>query len=256
MGCVLWASAAQAQPAAPVPEPPSELLPTTFAERPLTLPRGLVRVDAFFAGRSAERRFGRGRDSSLRFLGTIGVGLGDDFEGGLVALPLELVPDLRYESFGVYGLGRYLRGEVEAGISVEGRVSFSRTDSVIGQTAVALPFLFRIAPGVRLDLAPRFLAVYADPLKTVLAFPLGLTVHASATFFAGLETGLTVVDWQDGFGVDRRGNAYIPAGVFIGGTLRGAHGPRADLRLGWLLPTVTDGTEEWVLSFGGSFFIY
>ena len=252
---VTCASTAHAQPPPPAPDAPAEILPTAFAERPLTLPRGLVRADAIFSGRSAERMFGTGRDSSLHFLGTLGVGLGDDFEGGLVLLPLELVPDTRYEAIGAYGLGRYLGGDVEAGVFAEARMSFHHEDS-IGQTTIALPFLFRIAPAVRLDVVPRFLAVYGDPVETVLALPVTVTVHATATFFAGLETGLTVVDWQDGFGEDRRGNTFIPAGIFIGGTLRGAHGPRGDLRLSWLLPTVTDGTEEWVLSFGGSFFIY
>ena len=255
IGFWLCASVAEAQPSLAAPDALPFVLPVSFAERPLTLPHGLVRADALFSGRSAQRRFVSGRDSSLHFLGTIGIGLGEDFEGGLVVLPLELVPDARYEGIGAFGLGRYLRGNVEAGVLVEARMSFHHDDS-IGQTTVALPFLFRIAPSVRLDVVPRFLAVYADPLETVLAVPLTVTVHASATFFAGLETGVTVVDLQEGFGEDRRGNAFIPAGIFIGGTLRGPSGPRADLRLGWLLPTVTDGTEEWVLAFGGSFFIY
>jgi hypothetical protein len=252
---LLCASAARAQPAGPVTEASTDILPVSFAERPLTLPRGLSRVDALFSGRSAQRRFRSGRDSSLHFLGTLGVGLGDDFEGGLVVLPLELVPDTRYEGIGAFGLGRYLRGDVEAGVFVEARMSFHHEDS-IGQATIALPFLFRIAPGVRLDVVPRFLAVFGDSLETVLELPFSLTVQASDTFFAGLSTGLTVVDWQEGFGEDRRGNTFIPAGIFIGGTLRGPHGPRGDLRLAWLLPTVTDGTEEWVLSFGGSFFLY
>ncbi len=240
-------------PAAPGGQGPSDAVsprqPLVLARRPLTVPAGAARIDGTFFVASAERDGGLDRQSYVSLLGVIGFGVTDDLEIGLVALPVQIAPEGRFNDPGAYGLYRLVEGTFEAGIQLAAHVPV-RDESAFSTTA-SLRLLLRASDAVRLDGGVVFSALYHDPVQTALSLPVSVTFQASDTFFLGVSSGLDAV-----FLPGQPNNAYIPAGVFLGGTLRGDEGPTGDLRVGWYLPSVTDGTHTWILGFGGSFFVY
>lgn len=259
-------ASASAAPPAPVPAPPAASppaaetppprLPTPFALRPLTLPHGMLRLDATFHITSEERVAGADRQTYVSLLGVAAYGVTDDIELGLIALPLQVAPEGRYDDPGAYGLFRLLSiDRLELGLGIEASVPV-RDESAFAN-ALSLRVLWRPADIVRVDTGAYLVALYHDPIRTSLRFPLVVTVQLTDGFFVGAQTGL---DAEYLSGADeaagRRQNAYVPAGVFLGGTLPGDGGPTGDLRLGVFLPSVTDGLEVWQLGFGGSFYIY
>lgn len=230
-----------------------------YASRPLTLPDGMARIDALFTVTSVDPAGPLDRQSFVSFLGAMGFAIDDDIELGVIALPVMLAPEGHYGPPGVYGLFRFARTDVvEAGVLVDGRVPLaipsSDEDAFVG--TIGVPVLLRLSAALRLDTGLTLYTSFTDPFGSRLSFPLTLTVQTSEAFFVGVTSGLDVYHFHDGFGDTDRGNAFIPAGLFLGGTLRSSRGPAGDLRLGWLLPSVTDGTEHWVFGFGGSFYIY
>ena len=245
------------QPGADFEQPPAppapERLPVRLAARPLTLPDAMARIDAQFSITSQERD-ALDRQSYVSFLGIVGFAITDDIELGAIALPLQIAPDGHIEEPGVYGLFRFLSGDFELGAMLEARVPLREEDSV--QVGAALRGVLHAGDDVRLDAALAFYEAFSDPFGTAIQIPITLTIQTSEAFFVGAQTGLDVQNYHAGFGDGARGNSFLTAGVFLGGTLRSWRGPSADLRLGWFLPSVTDGTALWVLGFSGTFFIY
>lgn len=240
------ATARQAPPA--LARPPAQ--PVRHALRPLALPAGTARIDAAFQITSQDRD-ALGRQSYVSFLGVIGYGVTDDLELGAIALPLQVSPEGHFGDPGAYALYRFVEGDVEAGGWIEARVPVREESAFTAGASARL--LVRASESVRIDGGVSYLVAFRDPEEAMqLGFPVSVAFHSSETFFLGVSTGFDLENFHD----SDRANAYIPAGVFLGGTLRGDGGPSGDLRLGWFLPSATDGTRLWVLGFGGSFFIY
>lgn len=239
----------------PAASPPPQVLPMRYAERPLTLPRGTVRIDATFAITSQERE-ALDRQTYVSFLGVAGFGVTDDIELGVIALPLQISPEGRFNDPGLYGLLRILSTDsLDLGLQLEATVPVR--DSSAFSNALSGRVLWRASEIFRLDFAASLVAFYQDPIETSLRFPIVGTFQLTESFFLGVQTGLDV-DYVSGADerAGRKQNAFIPAGVFVGGSLRGEEGPTGDLRLGVFLASVTDGFDLWQLGFGGNFYIY
>lgn len=229
--------------------------PTPFALRPLVLPRATVRIDSTFRI-TTEARDTLDRQSHVSFLGVVGFWVADGVELGVQVLPLSLAPEPAYDDPGVYGLLRLFGSDgVELGLQLDATVPV-REDSAFGST-FSLRLLWRVVDRFRIDTGATFAAVFHDPVRTSLLLPLAGTLQLTDAFFVGARTGLDLVylsgaDERDG----RKRDALVPAGLFVGGTLRGEQGPFADLRMGVHLPSVTDGFERWQLALGGVFHFY
>jgi len=226
--------------------------PMAFAQRPMTLPAGIVRIDTTLSLASQERP-GLERQAFVSFLGLVAYGTTDDLEVGAIVLPVQLAPDGAFGDPGAYGLLRLLDGPVELGLMLELRVPASG-ESAFG-TLGSLLATWHAGDSIRLDSGVTFGAALHNPAWFELRFPVTLTIQTSDTFFLGVQSGMELSGVDiDGDG-GREWDAFIPAGVFLGGTLTGSQGPSADLRLGFLLPNATHPGTLWVITFGGVFFL-
>lgn len=246
--------AASAEPAMSE-EDARRVLPMRFAQRPLTLPNGVVRIDATFGIVSRDVESVE-RETLVTLLGVAAFGITDDIELGVSALPLQLAPRGRYGDPGVYGLLRlYASERLDVGLQLDATVPV-RDESAFGN-ALSTWLLWRALAAFRLDVGVALVAAYHDPIRTHLRVPVVGTFQLSDGLFAGVRTGLDVehlsgADEEDG----RPRDVVVPVGAFVGGTLDGEAGPIGDLRIGVLLPSVADGLASWQLGFGGSFYIY
>ena len=257
---VLWVVPAAAQQPAETPPawatPPAEpqVLPLRFAARPLTLPRGAVRLDATF-GITSQERPTLDRQTYVSFLGVAGFGATDDIEIGVMVLPIQISPEALFHDPGLYGLFRIVASErLDLGLQLDATVPV-RAESAFGN-ALSIRALWRAASFLRIDAGASLVVLYQDPVETSLRFPVVASFHLSETLFVGVQSGLDV-EYLSGADerAGRRQNAFVPFGLFLGGTLVGDRGPSGDLRIGVLLPSVTDGFDLWQLGFGGSFYI-
>jgi hypothetical protein len=253
--------------------------PVSIQQRPLTLPRRMLRVDAAVDVYSWEF-FGRVNDVGFH-LGA-GYGVTDDFEVGALLIPVQMLTSggERHVWFGdmqVHGTYRLTRGPVEVGARVE--MSLPTSDE-IGARAVnmafGVPVLVRLGTAARLDtgvqvavnvhpwrevaltglnIFPELAPVsYPLPMRSNTGIPLILTANVDEHFYVGLRTGMGILDLRD-----PGDTIYMPLGFHLGGTVAPSGAPLADLtmRFEWPFFASQHGatTDIWQITFGASFYI-
>jgi hypothetical protein len=202
---------------------------------------------------------------------SFGVGLTDDLSVRALVAPLLLWGPNRGVQYGeingYYGPGvgasyRFVRGRVELALALTGRVF---TVPQLSGASVVPAILFRAhaTENLRLDVDPTVTMLFGTqqvdtPLTTINGVPQGpvvvnqslnrvrVSVPASLLYNldpsvdAGVTTGLTIFD-----AADAKATTAIPAGVFLGYAIPGAHGPAADVRPFFSFPQlVTPGQSS------------
>jgi hypothetical protein len=243
-------------------EPVEELRqPLALSQRPLTLPRGTLRVDG-----------------SVDLLGPLfamqagaGFGVTDDLEVGALLVPVFVNWGFGggwFSNMVFYGMHRLTQGRVEVAARADVMVPTDPQEDLWHLT-LAVPVLIRAGERVRIDTGvqlamalasdanPRLAAVDTDlvnehPLATrgSSGIPLLINVNASDQFYLGLRTGLSIWDFSDA-----RRTLSMPLGVHMGGTVRAARGPLADVTVRFEWPE-NAFTTFWRLTLAASFYIH
>lgn len=242
-------------------------LPLPLSQRPLNLPRGVLRVDTDLTLlRYPTINAALEPDSDVAFSWNSGAGIGitDDIEAGLILLPLQFTPDFEYRDIVLYGQYQFLRGDIEVGARLEMNIP---TQSDFG-LAFGLPVLIRATDRIRIDtglqLAFRFeddfraglfsFHTHPMPTRSTSGVPLIVNFNLLDEFFLGLRTGLSVGDFGN-FG----DSVSVPFGFQAGYSLGIAQDLLADLALRFEFPFFVQSgggdaivTEIWQISASGN----
>lgn len=173
----------------------------TWINRPLVLPKGVVRLDA-----GPRRPFGGGQvmsagqlqfhlvsgaDDPAYLVPGAGFGLTEDLEVGVV-WPLRFAPDLDLADISLYGRYRLQNGPVQLAGFGELRIPI---ESQLALTA-GLPAQIQLSPTLRLDTGAMLRVEFAAEPFGVLNVPAALLVQLTSQWGLGVETGVEVVDFD------------------------------------------------------------
>ena len=206
-------------------------LPLPWAQRPLTLTLGTLRIDGAFSIERFPDLFDAREMEVIevdpRVLLSVGAayGIHEDFEVGATVLPVLLSPVVRYDDPEVYAIFRFLRGQAELGAML--RVIFPvRRDARIDP---GMRLLLHIGEIARLDVG-LFVRIAVRPREddvVSLLVPVAFALNVTDSLYFGVESGLVLSGFED---------AAIPTGFFAGYTIpASAGGPLVDIeaRFGW-----------------------
>jgi hypothetical protein len=235
-------------------------MPVSYQQRPLTLPRGTLRPE-IGSVLSVERNRPDDDDAWLHFTAGLGVGITNDFELGILVLPLRVAPASRYGStdpgqpplvtpwFGherpdVYGRYRFVRGDVELGLDLHFILPVPEEFHLV----MGIPFLFHIADFMRIDTGLYLQSEAFDRAWGHL--PLVLTFNPSRRFFFGFDGGMTI-----GNDARRRpgDDVRLPFGFFLGFTLGR---PTVDIKVGTRTIDLQHGVDVWQAWFLMDFYVF
>jgi hypothetical protein len=279
---VVAAAQEAAEPAPPAAAQASRrpALPVRLAERPLTLPKGTLRVDTDihiervaltiadpFTGIS--ETFG---ETFVSWRSGAGFGISDDFEAGAQVLPLLFSPDFEFLDLVLYGMYRFH--------STDSLQVAARAELVLptySDTALALnmPVLYRASANLRIDtgvqlffrfgdastigLGAPLSSFYAQPLPTrsLAGIPFILNYNLSDNLFLGARSGLSVMDFE-AFG----DSIAVPLGAQAGYSIAlegtGILDVTARFEFPWFINSVGGdavNTDLWQLTFAGNFYL-
>jgi hypothetical protein len=197
-----------------------EVLPLSYAERPLTLPRLVLEP-------IGEIEVAHETGTLLNLGLGVAFGIADDFQVDVIALPLELTPSVTYgqaEQPGprlglTYRLGR---GLAEVGVHIDATV-ITLPDSSGFVLRPGLPFRFHTGEKVRLDMGFYVPVTVARTTAAGFDAPFSFAVNASEPFYLGLSSGLSFATFEAPFDV------VLPLGVFAGYAIGGKDGPILDI---------------------------
>lgn len=187
-----------------------------YAERPLVLPVGKLRIDAapsdygymdFGAinnGRGFRINAGEGPDFVSLGAGAA-IGIIENLEAGALAMPLLFSPDFRFGNMELYGRYALLDGKFKLAGQLALRIP---TDSRFG-VGLGVPVIYAISGNLRLDTGLE-LEILTDPGDVSLDLPLAFAFDIGDTLFLGPRTGLRLPGFEE---------LTIPAGFFIGATI-------------------------------------
>ncbi len=187
-----------------------------YVDRPLTLPRGQLRVDTAPSdygymdfGRLNE---GRGMRLLVRpgpetfyFGAGAALGVADDLEVGALLLPILMAPSGNFGNLETYIRYQFLHEAFQLG--VQGTLQIP-TDGEFG-TGIGLPAIWSITEGIRMDTGVEF-EFLTGPVRFNLDIPLALAFTVVDSFFLGPRTGVHIDDFN---------GAAFPLGIFMGGTI-------------------------------------
>jgi hypothetical protein len=220
---------------------PETRLPIRQSERPITLSRDTIRIDTGVAITRAESP----NETFAELRGGAAGGLGGFFEFGSLFAPVQVAPESRWLDPSVYARVRYFESEVELALEVEWRIP------AVPGSAIALfgaaPIRWHIVPEVRLDLVPRVGVKLLGTPESEITVPLSATFSLTPTLFTGARVGLAVEDAT---------RVFIETAIFFGGTLVGAAGPTADLRVEAGFPSISDGFVAFVVTLSAELFLF
>jgi hypothetical protein len=238
-----------------------EGLPLPYAQRPLTLTEGTLRGDAAFSIAhisfttinpitGMEETFA---DTAIALILGAGFGIMDDLEVGATVLPLQLDPEVDYLDPSVYGIFRFLRGNVEVGAGLAFVFPVQGDFGIVP----AIPVDIHIGDNMLLGTGVRLPILFADPDPIVsLEIPAEFAINVMPSLFFEARTGFLIPDFDFDF-------FTIPLGIAGGYTIAsGTGGPLADVTLAFGFPAflqpASDGdavvTNLWTLVLGASFY--
>ncbi|MEZ4234951.1 MAG: hypothetical protein R3F59_02055 [Myxococcota bacterium] len=209
-------------------------MPVPVANRPATIPRATVRVDA-------DTTIGTGSGPvPVDLAAGFGVGVTDQFELGAQVLPLDLAP----------GAVQYLSPSLYAtyGAELSKVATFAPTLRVfvpIGTSQQALldgkaMFRFNADRALRLDVGGVATVAFDEQTATALAAPLSLTVSPDKRVFLTADTAISTDPTDTRFRMPRPTDAdgvYVPLGASIGTTFGRANHTLTDVAIGAHLPS-------------------
>ncbi len=214
LAVVSAASSAQAQ---------QTQLPLPFARRPLTLTARTLRADVDFS----VSQISLGIATATRVGLNLGAGFGitEDLEVGATVIPLTLSPSFSYNDPSIYGVYRFVRGNVDVGARLD--VSFP-VNGNFGLRA-GVPVLFHLGDTMRLDTGAFLELSFSDPLGKGLSIPVSFAANLNPNLFLGARTGVLLPNF-DSFA--------MPLGVFVGYTIANGAGasPLADITASFDFP--------------------
>lgn len=197
-----------------------------YIDRPLTLPKGRLRIDVApsdygymdFNPGGDDRTLNNARGFKLRagpfpteaFFGA-GAGLGviDNLEVGTLILPIMMAPTGDFGNLEFYGRYRFLDGDFQLGAQVTLQVP---TNHQFG-TGIGLPAIWSITDSIRLDTGVEF-EMFTGPFQFNFDLPVAFAFQVVESFFIGPRTGMRAVV------VDGPGDGVaFPLGIFMGGTV-------------------------------------
>lgn len=221
-----------------------------YSQRGMVVPQRTLRIDAgprVPMGPTAPMRDGTFGIDSNDFAGdrntwlylNVGatVGLTDNLEVGLLALPLLLVPDTHYRDPVLHGTYRFTRGELEAGVFLGFDLPIDDELDVTG----GIPLVLHVGNNARVDLAALLHVRFDDNSPVDLMFPFELAINVSPRLFLGPETGIVIADLDE---------VLVPLGFFVGYTL----GKLGDLRGEFRLPSIENAFDRFQILFRAELF--
>jgi hypothetical protein len=186
-----------------------------YMKRPLTLPRGRLRIDAAPSDYGymdfGRINNGRGFDIIVQpgpevvYLGA-GAALGviDNLEVGLLALPIQMSPG-DFRDLEAYGRYQFLDGKFQ----LAGQATMMIPTGGQFGIGLGLPAIISLSDRVRIDTGLEF-EILTTPGRFNLDIPAAFAFSVTDNIFVGPRTGIRVDDF-DGMA--------IPLGVFAGGTV-------------------------------------
>lgn len=237
-------------------------MPIPLAQRPLTLPEGTLRVDTAFGLTHRHEGILRLHGGSMsegdihaRLRAGAALGVIEDLEVGLVAVPLILSPDFDYEDVPLYVVYRFMSGDFEMGARMELRIP---TDTDFG-IAFGVPMLIHAGDSFRIDTGVQIGIVVNDdgydddtrvglysfswpspiPTQRVLGIPAVFTLNATDALYLGLNTAFGVLDFST-FG----DSMFIALGLHGGYTLERDGTPFMDISGRFQWPTLFAPGED------------
>jgi hypothetical protein len=266
---------------------PGPRWPDSIQQRPLTLPRRMLRLDVGLDQVQVTRAFNFFGDEPISDLGLhVGAGYGvtDDVELGATLIPFQLTvggeaSGAWFGNMSVYGMARLTEGNVEVGarmaLSLPTNTRYDLPDRPVVLVA-GLPMVLRVGEMLRIDTGVHFsmhlrpqlggglsdLALhpplaYPLPTRSTSGIPLVLTLSPLERLYMGLRTGVVIYDLTR---ADE--TTTMPLGFHIGWT-RGASrsGPMVDWTFRFEWPFFINSgsnavnTLPWQATFAASFYI-
>lgn len=176
-----------------------------YAQRPLTLPTGHVRVDlgppdfGYMDHGLLNNRRGLNILVPSRGDASVGLGLGaavgvmENLEVGTLLLPFALSPDFDFGDIELYGRYEFLQGRYELAAQLTVNIP---TDTDFG-FGIGVPALFEIGDSIRVDTGAELEVVFYDDTQVNLDIPAAFSVEVADIAFVGVRTGLFVRDFDD-----------------------------------------------------------
>lgn len=230
----------------------AQQLPLSFSRRPLTLTARTLRGDVNFAISHLETTVLGVTASSTGVGLSLGAGYGiiDDLEVGATVIPLTLSPSFNYNAPSVYGVYRFVRGNIDVGAQLALTFPIDRDFGM----RVGVPVLIHLGDGARLDTGAFLDLSFGDPLGKSLSIPLSFAANINPNLYLGARTGIVLPNF-DAFA--------MPLGVFVGYTIAGGGGnsPLADITAAFDFPLfIATGRNDtvyaglWTASLNGRIF--
>ena len=175
---------------------------STYVQRPLTLPEGVLEVNAgprrpYFGGQIAQAgqlqwTLRPNEPDTFVFSPGVAYGLLPDVELGVV-WPTVFAPEVNLSDISFYGQYQLQGGAWEIAGYGEIRIPI---ESNLELTA-GLPIQLHLSPQLRVDTGAFFRMILRDPVFGALHLPLGLLVQISEQLALGPELGVEVLDFEE-----------------------------------------------------------
>ena len=188
-----------------------------YAERPLALTKGTLRVDiappdyAYMDfgelndGRAALEIDGYPGGTSVYAGVGAALGVVDDFEVGALLFPLPMHPDFDFGNMEAYARYQITHGSFQLGAQATVQIPTAGRFGV----GLGLPMRWAASDVVRLDTGVE-LEIMADPGRVHLDIPLAIAFDIDDGFFIGPRTGGRFIEMRD---------FQMPVGMFLGGEI-------------------------------------
>lgn len=181
----------------------------TWVNRPLVLPKGVLRLEGgprrptaggqVTSGGQLQFHFVEGADDLALMVPGVGLGLTSELEVGVV-WPLRFAPDLDLSDISFYGKYSLQEGSVEVAGFGEVLIPIE-SDPIL---AAGLPLQIHLSPTLRLDTGALLRIEFGAEAIGTVHTPVALLSQLTQRWGMGLETGLEVVDLE---------RVYMPFGV-------------------------------------------
>jgi hypothetical protein len=158
------------------------------------------------------------------------IGVTENLDVGVLAVPLQLTPHTLYRDPLLYGTYRLTTGELEAGVFVA--VDLPVNDSL--DLTGGIPLILHVGNNVRVDLAALLHVRFGNNSPLDLMLPFELAFNVVPRVFLGPETGIMINDFD---------RVFVPLGFFVGYTF----GALGDLRGEMRLPNISDTFDQFQL---------
>lgn len=235
-------------------------VPFRYADRPITLPVGTLRVDSTLQwvviNGPADDQFG--------LLAGVAAGFTDSLEIGAQLVPVRFSPNGKYMDPHIYGKYRLAKGQIDValqvGVSLPASkdtvhpigpdylyftgMAFGPSFYLTGGLPVIIRFaeMFRVTSGAFLDIA---LINPNDFFQ--LRVPIEFAIQITPNWFVGPDLALHIASSESAGGVS------APLGFFVGHTFD-THKPIIDWRAGFRSFDIGQGFDVWSLYTGANFY--